>query len=164
MDSEDVEVAALAVGASESPRDALLVVMAGFRHYLAGRLWQLVGARARALRRFERASTVRPRWMLPLLVAALLHAARDEQPQALAAFRRALDLDRARVERNPVYIGTLARCFLHRSEQVERDGRAAIARGLLDEVMSLDLRRVPSALRFEIGRRHEALRLTGATR
>jgi hypothetical protein len=38
----------------------------------------------------------------------------------------------------------------------------AIARGLLDEVMSLDLRHAPSSLRFEIGRRHEALRVLGA--
>jgi hypothetical protein len=56
----------------------------------------------------------------------------------------------------------VAHCFLRRSEQVEHDGRLAIARGLLDEVMSLDLRRAPSSLRFEIGRRHEALRLLGA--
>jgi hypothetical protein len=56
----------------------------------------------------------------------------------------------------------LARSFLRRSEQVERDGRFAIARGLLDEVMALDLRRAPSSLRFEIGRRYEALRMLGA--
>ena len=31
----------------------------------------------------------------------------------------------------------------------------------LDEVLTLDLRRVPTSLRFEIGRRHEALRLLG---
>jgi hypothetical protein len=66
------------------------------------------------------------------------------------------------VERNPLVIRAVARCFLRRSEQVQRDGRIAIARGLLDEVMALDLRRAPSSLRFEIGRRYEALRLLGA--
>ena len=55
----------------------------------------------------------------------------------------------------------VARCFLRRAEQVERDGRIAIARGLLHEVLTLDLRRVPSSLRFEIGQRHETLRLLG---
>lgn len=41
---------------------------------------------------------------------------------------------------------------------MEREGRAEIARGLLEEVLSLDLRRSPAAIRFEIARRHAAIR------
>ena len=122
----------------------------------------MVGAKNRAFARFEEAALSRPDWAVPLLVAGMIHATRDEYGQALALFRRALDAERARVERNPLVIRAVARCFLRRSEQVQRDGRIAIARGLLDEVMALDLRRAPSSLRFEIGRRYEALRLLGA--
>lgn len=132
------------------------------RLYASGRVWQLLGVRGRALRRFEAAAKIRPDWAMPMIVAAMMYAARDEYAQALALFRRALELARSRVERNPLIILHVARCFLRRSEQVERDGRIAIARGLMHEVLTLDLRRVPSSLRFEIGRRHETLRLMGA--
>ena len=132
------------------------------RLFVSGRIWQLLGATKRALARFEAAASCRPDWALPIVVAGLMHAARDDYAQALALFRRAIEVERARVERNPLLIRAVARCFLRRSEQVERDGRVAIARGLLDEVMALDLRRAPSSLRFEIGRRHETLRVSGA--
>jgi HEAT repeat protein len=132
------------------------------RLYVTGRLWQLLGARDRALSRFEDAAKCRPDWVMPMIVAAMMYAARDEYAQALALFRRALELARSRVERNPLVMLHIARCFLRRSEQVERDGRVAIARGLMHEVLTLDLRRVPSSLRFEIGRRHETLRMLGA--
>lgn len=141
---------------------SLGIRLRSLRHYIAGRLWQLFGATARALARFEEAVSCRPDWALPLIVAGMMLAARDEYAQALALFRRALETERQRVERNPLIIRAVARCFLRRSEQVQRDGRVAIARGLLDEVMALDLRRAPSSLRFEIGRRHETLRLMGA--
>jgi len=131
------------------------------RLYVTGRLWQLLGARERALLRFEDAAKCRPDWAMPMVVAAMMYAARDEYAQALALFRRALELARSRVERNPLIMLHVARCFLRRSEQVERDGRIAIARGLMHEVLTLDLRRVPSSLRFEIGRRHETLRMLG---
>ncbi|HEX5656024.1 MAG TPA: hypothetical protein VFX59_02470 [Polyangiales bacterium] len=133
-----------------------------FRHYAIGRVWQLLGAHGRALRRFEVAVKIRPDWAVPMILAGTIYAARDDYAQALALFRRALELARRSVERNPLVIVHVARCFLRRSEQVERDGRLAIARGLLHEVLTLDLRRVPSSLRFEIGRRHETLRLLGA--
>ncbi len=131
-------------------------------HYGIGRTWQLLGAHLRALGRFERAVKIRPDWAVPMIVAGTIYAGRDDYAQALALFRRALELARRSVERNPLVIVHVARCFLRRSEQVERDGRIAIARGLLHEVLTLDLRRVPSSLRFEIGRRHETLRLLGA--
>jgi tetratricopeptide (TPR) repeat protein len=132
------------------------------RLFLLAHVWQLIGARDRALRCLEEAVKSRPDWSPPMVVAGNMYAARDEYGQALALFRRALELSRRSIERNPLVIRHVARCFLRRSEQVERDGRLAIARGLLEEVLTLDLRRVPSSLRFEIGRRHEALRLLGA--
>jgi tetratricopeptide (TPR) repeat protein len=138
------------------------VRLRAFRHYALGRLWQLLGAHQRALKRFEVAVKIRPDWAVPMIVAGTIYAAQDDYAQALALFRRALELARRTVERNPLVIVHVARCFLRRSEQVERDGRIAIARGLLHEVLTLDLRRVPSSLRFEIGRRHETLRMLGA--
>jgi len=146
----------------EIAQPAFGVRFRALRMYVMGRVWQMLGARDRALRRFEDAVKSRPDWAMPVIDAALMYAARDEYAQALSLFRRALELARSRVERNPLIIRHVARCFLRRSEQVERDGRIAIARGLMHEVLTLDLRRVPSSLRFEIGRRHETLRLLGA--
>ena len=40
---------------------------------------------------------------------------------------------------------------------MERAGRVDVARGLFDEVLELDLRRVPSNVRFELRRRRQAL-------
>jgi tetratricopeptide (TPR) repeat protein len=138
------------------------VRLKALRLYTYGRLWQLLGASERALKRFEDAVKTRPDWAIPMIVAATMYAGREEYAQALSLFRRALELARTRVEKNPLIIVHVARCFLRRAEQVERDGRVAIARGLLHEVLTLDLRRVPSSLRFEIGRRHETLRLLGS--
>lgn len=146
----------------ETSRASLGVRTRALRLYLSGRLWQLLGSTPRALARFEAAVICWPDWSMPMIVAGMLYAARDDYAQALGLFRRALALSQSRIEKNPLVIRHVARCFLRRSEQVERDGRLAIARGLLDEVLTLDLRRVPSSLRFEIGRRHETLRLLGA--
>ena len=148
--------------AIDAAQPGLRVRLRAWRMYTYGRLWGFLGRRERALKRFADATEALPNWAMPMIVAATMHAARDEYAQALALYRRALELARARVERNPLIIVHVARCFLRRAEQVERDGRLAIARGLLNEVLTLDLRRVPSALRFEIGRRHETLRLQGS--
>ncbi len=161
-DSELVQIEVLRPERPAGFAPAFGVRIRAFKHYVMGRLWQMMGAKTRAIARFEEAARSRPDWAVPLLVAGMIHAAHDEYGQALALFRRALDAERTRVERNPLVIRAVARCFLRRSEQVQRDGRIAIARGLLDEVMALDLRRAPSSLRFEIGRRYEALRLLGA--
>jgi HEAT repeat protein len=156
---EELVVAPLLPAPGEPEKKAALVVRArALRWYTIGRFYQLLGARERALACFERATQCWQGWAIPALVAALIHIGRSEYAQALPLFRRALEAERARIERSPMWIRQVASCFLRRSEQVERDGRQAIARGLLDEVLSLDLRRVPSSLRFEIGRRHEALR------
>ncbi|MBC7173423.1 MAG: hypothetical protein H5U40_13370 [Polyangiaceae bacterium] len=83
---------------------------------------------------------------------------RGQHAAALGAFRRALSADRVRLERNPIIVRALARAFLRRAEEVERDGRTDIARGLLGEALAFDLRRAPSTLRFELKRQHELLR------
>jgi HEAT repeat protein len=156
---EDLVVAPLLSAPGEPAKKAALLVRArALRWYAVGRLYQLVRARQRALACFDRATQSWQSWAIPGLVSALIHVSDGEYAQALPLFRRALEAERARIERSPMWIRHVASCFLRRSEQVERDGRQAIARGLLDEVLSLDLRRVPSSLRFEIGRRHEALR------
>ena len=45
-----------------------------------------------------------------------------------------------------------------RAEQVEREGRDDVARGLVGEVLTLDLRRAPGTVRFELKRKHDVLR------
>jgi HEAT repeat protein len=161
---EDSALSASEEGRHETatPTPTVRVRLRALRYHVQGVLWSVIGLRERALLRFEDAAACRPDWAAPMLAGGMLHASAREYAQALALFRRALDAERRSVERNPIIIRQVAQCFLRRSEQVEHDGRLAIARGLLDEVLSLDLRRAPSSLRFEIGRRHETLRLLGA--
>jgi tetratricopeptide (TPR) repeat protein len=120
--------------------------------------WAVLGSQARAVGRFETAAALRPEWVTPVLSLALLYARVANHTQALAGFRRALDIDRPSVERNAAAVRALAQSFLRRSEAVERDGRHDIAFGLLEEALALDLRRAPSGLRFALSQRHEALR------
>lgn len=117
-----------------------------------------LGMRAKAVGSFEAAAAMRPRWLSPLIALALAYGRRDAHAQTLAAFRRALQVDRRAVERHPAAIRHLARAFLRRAETLEGEGRADVAFGLLEEALSLDLRRAPSGLRFALGERHEALR------
>jgi HEAT repeat protein len=161
---EDSALSASEEGRHETatPSPTVRVRLRALRYHMLGMLWSVLGLRERALLRFEDAAACRPDWAAPMLAGGMLHASSREYAQALSLFRRALDAERRSVERNPILIRHVAYCFLRRSEQVEHDGRLAIARGLLDEVLSLDLRRAPSSLRFEIGRRHETLRLLGA--
>ncbi len=124
-----------------------------------GKLWERLGARERALRLFEEAAHRWPRWVAPRLSAARLQARMGRYGLALASFRLALEADRRAVESSASAMEALVQAFLRRAEEVERDGRREVARGLVDEVRALDLRRVPGSLRFEIERRAEDLRL-----
>jgi len=126
--------------------------------YFWGITWLGLGSLRRAETRFELAAARRPRWCVPLISLANALARSQRWGRALAQYRRALDVDRRRVERNPITIGSLARAFLKRAHQLEGDGRREIALGLLEEAINLDLRRAPSAVRFELQRRHERLR------
>lgn len=123
-----------------------------------GYLWLAVGATQRAVARFEAAAALRPQWVTPVLSAAMAHARQRRPAQALSGFRRALEIDRGRVEDDPAVVRMLAQAFLRRAEAVEGDGRDDIAYGLLEEVLALDLRKAPSGLRFALAQRHEALR------
>ncbi len=153
---------ASATGVAQRKRDPIIVRLLGWWDFLIGHLWLGLTASRRAIARFERAASRRPGWSPPLTALALHHARKDRPAQALAVFRRALEADRPAVEGNLYGIRVLAKIFLRRADEVERTGRVDIARGLIDEVLSLDLRRVPGELRFELARRQERLRLRGS--
>lgn len=125
--------------------------------FVLGRLWMAVGAAGRAVAWFELAAARRPAWPQPLAAIALAHVRQGEPARALGAFRRAIEADRGWVERERPVVRALAEVVLRRAEEMERAGRLDIARGLLDEVLELDLRRVPSNVRFELRRRRQAL-------
>jgi len=97
-------------------------------------------------------------WGVPLIGIGMAFARREQYALALPAFRRAIEVDRPRIERNPILVRAMAKSFLHRAEQVEREGRNDVARGLVGEVLRLDLRRAPGTVRFELKRKHDVLR------
>ena len=116
-----------------------------------------MGARRSGMRRLERAAALRPGWASPHIAMGLAYTRQDNHAQALGAFRRAVEADRRRVERNPLFIRALARSFIARAEQVEREGRSDVARGLVREALSFDLRWASGPQRFELERRRSAL-------
>ncbi len=149
-------------GMEERKRDPASVRLRSWIDFVIGHFWLALGGIKRAVARFEKAAARRPGWAAPLAAIALHHARKERTAQALAAFRRALEADRRWVERQVYVVGALARVFLRRAEEVEKGGRVDIARGLIEEVLALDLRRVASELRFELNRRQEPLRLRSA--
>jgi tetratricopeptide (TPR) repeat protein len=151
--------AAAADAARASLRDPAGIRFRAWKDFWIGRLWLFFGALDRAIARFEAAAARRPTWVGPLTTIGLAYARRDRFALALAAFRRAIEIDRERVESNPTVARMLAQCFLRRADEVAGDGRLEIARGLLEEALALDLRLAPTSLRFEMGRRHDAMRL-----
>jgi hypothetical protein len=138
-------------------RDSLPAVVIGWRDYFIGRTWLLLGLTTWAIARFESASARRNGWALPLIGIGMAFARREQYALALPAFRRAIEVDRPRIERNPILVRAMAKSFLHRAEQVEREGRGDVARGLVGEVLTLDLRRAPGTVRFELKRKHDVL-------
>ncbi len=142
----------------ERKREPAMVRLRSWADFVVAHLWLAIGGAKRAIARFERSSARRAGWAPPLAAIALHHARKERTAQALAAFRRALEADQRWMERQVLVIGVLARVFLRRAEEVERGGRVDIARGLIEEVLTLDLRRVSSELRFELSRRQEQLR------
>jgi hypothetical protein len=144
----------------KSKDPAVLRMRAAWNQAL-GYLWLALGMMEGAIRRFEAASALRPDWVMPVLMVARIHARQMDSAQALATFRRALAIDRDAVANTPGAVRMLAQSFLRRAEALEREGREDIARGLLEEVLSLDLRRAPSGLRYALRERLEALRARG---
>jgi len=139
-------------------RDSLPAIILGWRDYFMGRLWLLLGRTTWAIARFESGAARRSGWAVPLIGVGMAFARREQYALALPAFRRAIELDRQRIERNPILVRAMAKSFLHRAEQVEREGRDDVARGLVGEVLTLDLRRAPGTVRFELKRKHDVLR------
>ena len=125
----------------------------------AAYVWLVLGAVRRAAARFEAAAVLRPGWMPPVLALAMLHARSQDVAQALAAFRRALDIDRAMVEVDAHAVTALAKAFLRRAEAMEREGRLDIARGLIEEALSYDLRRARAEIRLALTERRDAHRM-----
>ncbi len=149
---------------SSAPQDAPVHHrLRGLLDYLVGHLLLAIGAVHSGIARLERAAERRPRWSTPWVAIAMAWARRGQHAAALGAFRRALSADRGRLERNPIVVRALARAFLRRAEEIERDGRIDIARGLLGEALAFDLRRAPSTLRFELKRQHELLQRRSPT-
>lgn len=138
--------------------DGIAAVVLSWRDYFMGRIWLVLGRFSWAIARFESAAARRRAWVVPLIGIGMAFARREQYALALPAFRRAIEIDRPRIERHPMLVRAMAKSFLHRAEQVEREGRSDVARGLVGEVLALDLRRAPGTVRFELKRKHEAFR------
>jgi HEAT repeat protein len=126
-------------------------------HVAIAELEARIGMQARALRRLDRA-IVRARDLAsPWVAKGRIFEARGSSAEALVVFRRAIEIDRAFVERTPHAVRAVARAFLRRAEATSREGRRDVAQGLLDEALSLDLGRVPLPLRQALSREREKL-------
>lgn len=136
-------------------RDPATVRVRARLYHLFAYLWLVCGATLRAIARFEAAAALRPEWNAPVLALALLYARNGQIPQALAAFRRAVDIDRSELESDGHAITALAQTFLRRAEAMEREGRLDIARSLVEEVLGYDLRKAVPEVRFALQERLE---------
>jgi tetratricopeptide (TPR) repeat protein len=150
------------VGNKPAPRrnggDSIPTIVLSWRDYVVGQIWLWLGRLSWAIARFESAAARRSAWVVPLIGIGMAFAKREQYALALPAFRRAIEIDRPRIERNPILVRAMAKAFLHRAEQVEREGRCDVARGLVGEALALDLRRAPGTVRFELKRKHETFR------
>jgi tetratricopeptide (TPR) repeat protein len=124
---------------------------------LLGLFWLALGVRGRGVARLEAAAALLPDWPAPVLSVAISYARRMQSAQALANFRRVLTIDRHAIEDNSAAVRALAQAFLRRAEAMEREHRDDIARGLLEEALSIDLRRAPVDLRFALEQRLRTL-------
>jgi tetratricopeptide (TPR) repeat protein len=140
-------------------RDPAVVQIRARWSVAIARMWLAIGSTARAIARLEAASIMQPGWAAPVVTMAIVYAQDGDHAQALTTFRRALEIDRSAVERSSSAVALAAQAFLRRAETVASDGRADIARGLLEEALSLDLRKAPSELRFALTERLTALKL-----
>ena len=143
---------------TKGSRDSVPAIVLGWRDYFMARLWLLLGRVTWSIARFESAAARRDDWAVPLIGIGMAFARREQYARALPAFRRAIEVDRPRIERNPILVRAMAKSFLHRAEQVESEGRDDVARGLVGEVLTLDLRRAPGTVRFELQRKQDVLR------
>jgi HEAT repeat protein len=136
-------------------RDPALLRLRARVYYSVALVCSLCGAIRRANSLFEAASALLPGWLAPVRSLALLHARRKDMAASLAAFRRALDIDRAELEADAHAVSVMATTYLRRAESVAREGQVDIARGLVDEVLSYDLRRAGADVRLALSERRE---------
>jgi HEAT repeat protein len=136
-------------------RDPALLRLRARVFYGVAVVMALCGSRRRSSSLFEAASALLPGWLAPVRSLALLHARRRDVAASLAAFRRALDIDRSQLEADSHAVSVMATTFLRRAETVEREGRTDIARGLIDEALSYDLRRAGAEVRMALSERRE---------
>ncbi len=159
-DTEQFSVSESWFGASEhpiAPRTPIVRKTRAWFFFNLGCIWLFLGAKERGLAAMERAFRSRESWLTPILSAGLYLARAGEDVRALVAFRRAYQVSRRKTEASRAGMKAIAHTFLRRAEALERENRSAIAQALLEEVLSMDLRLVPSALRFELERRYSAL-------
>ncbi len=139
-------------------RDPAFVRARALGNYFLGYLWRTLGLRDRAIARFESAAALRPGWVEPVVVIAVLRGRHGEIAHALSAFRRALEIDRSYIENHSLAITAMAQAFLRRAEAVDREGRADIARGLVEEILACDLRKAAAGVRSALQERSDAHR------
>jgi tetratricopeptide (TPR) repeat protein len=126
-------------------------------HMLVAEVQARLGMHARALRRLDRAIERARDLATPWVAKGRIFMARGSSAEALVVFRRAIEIDRASVERTPLAVRAVARAFLERSEATRREGRRDVAQGLLEEALTLDRRRAPLPLRQALAREREKL-------
>lgn len=136
-------------------RDPALLRLRARAYFALAVMLAVCGSRRRASSLFEAAAALLPGWLAPVRSLALLHARRHDVAGALAAFRRALDIDHGALEADPRAVSAMATTFLRRAEAVEREGRSDIALGLIDEALSYDLRRAGAEVRLALSERRE---------
>lgn len=124
-------------------------------HVLIADILRRTGSPVRALRRLDLAISIARDVADPWVLKGLILEARHADAEALSIWRRAIEIDRDVVQRRA--IRALSRTFLRRAEAMRQEGRRDVARGLLDEVLSLDLSRAPIALQQAIRRERERL-------
>ena len=124
-------------------------------HVFVADVWRRMGAPVRALRRLDLAIETARDVADPWILKGLILEARQSDAEALGVWRRAIEIDRDVVQRRA--IRAVARTFLRRAEATRQEGRRDVARGLLDEVLALDLSRTPIALQQAIRRERERL-------
>lgn len=136
-------------------KDPALLRLRARVYYGLALVLALCGSRRRASSLFEAASALLPGWLAPVRSLALLHARSRDVAASLSAFRRALDIDRAELEADAHAVNVMATTFLRRAEAVERAGQIDIARGLIEEALSYDLRRAGAEIRMALSERRD---------
>ena len=124
-------------------------------HVLIADILRRTGSPVRALRRLDVAISIARDVADPWILKGMILESRHADAEALSIWRRAIEIDRDVVQRRATR--ALARTFLRRAEAMRVEGRRDVARGLLDEVLSLDLSRAPIALQQAIRRARERL-------